>query len=291
MSSTDLRELTVRLVDGLRPVADRLPEGTEVRVDRYTLPKALVCPASTVRDEFVWTSTFASRALGLPALSWVLGGHGTAVMDGVREAVAEAIREERSLGLWLSGQDEPSRAATIAAAATWTARSLCAVPWSSLHSRLRYGFQSIWLRPLGFNSPVVIAGRPDVVVLHKGSRAQECILIALGWPDPVVTRLDALTASMDRRRAPLRTVTVYPADASVIARPVDSEMLRQAIDEVLVAAEVLAGIVEQNDAAAKPGRQCWSCDRRGNCHVGQAWIGAQPVRVGGIPIPLPSSEG
>ncbi|MFP5325882.1 MAG: hypothetical protein ACLGHT_00180, partial [Acidimicrobiia bacterium] len=189
--------------------------------------------------------------------------------------------EARDLGQWLDAQVVALRAATVAAAATWAARALVAVPWAALGSvrfDLRY-----WHRPQGYGSLVVLAARADGVVAHRGARAMERVLVALAPSNPVVARLDLLVFTLETGRAPLRHVSVDPASGEVTAFDVDREVLDLAIAEAVEAARALAPMAAGEEGSTVPGSYCWSCDRRDDCRDGTRWMSTQVARVGGIP--------
>jgi len=139
--------------------------------------------------------------------------------------------------------------------------------------------QSTWYRPVPRSNAVVVVGRADAAVLIRGARAQERVLLRIGNYDPVAEELDALVASLDRGRAPLRYVTVSPATGEVRAISVEEEMLRLAVDRVQYAFPVLAG----RAVAATPGPHCRWCGLRQDCGPGREWMEQYSV-LGQLPV-------
>lgn len=173
------------------------------------------------------------------------------------------------------------RAATVAAAATWAARAVVAVPWATLGS-VRFDLRH-WHRPHGYGGRVVLAARADAVVAHRGARAMERVLVALTPSNPVVARLDLLVFTLEIGRAPLRHVAVDPASGEVAAFDVDREVIDLAIVEAVEAARALVPMALGEEGHTVPGSHCWWCDRRDDCNDGTRWMSTQVARVGGIP--------
>lgn len=280
-----VQELRLALRDATAPLTDVLAGRGEVVVDRYSLPAALRCPASSRRSPFAWTPRFAARSLGVRAAERVLQTR-QAPNEAVVAVIDEVIAEARDLGQWLDAQAVALRAATVAAAATWAARALVAVPWAALGS-VRFDLRH-WHRPHGYGSPVVLAARADGVVAHRGARALERVLVALAPPNPVVARLDLLVFTLETGRAPLRHVAVDPASGDVATLDVDRDVLDLAIGEAVEAAGALAPVAVGEEGSTLPGSHCWWCDRRDDCHDGTTWMSTRVARVGGIERPVGS---
>jgi hypothetical protein len=282
VSSTQLSEIRSQLNERLRPlVAGRAPDS--VHIDRYRLPDALDCPASSEREGFEWAAPLAARSLAVPALRMMVRSGEVDPLGFVRRAIAEAVEENKSLGEWLATLDDPEMAATVSAALSWASRAWVAVPWRAL-DKPRFGLESIWVRPLGFDTPVVLRGRPDATIFVRGARAEQRVLVTVGWPDPVVSRFDALVVALYTRRAPLRTVAVHPASGRIVAMDVECSMLHAAVDDVVTATAGLAPAAIGRPLEEVPGRHCWHCGRRPNCPTGTSWVATQERRVGGIPV-------
>jgi hypothetical protein len=288
VSQAELDLLRAELLERLQSVVSSCPDGVELYLDGYALSAVLRCPASNVDVLFAWTAPFAARSLGLPALGEMLNKGSNDALGAVETVIDEAIQEDRSLGQWLHALGHAERAATVAVAASWASRAWIVVPWSSLGS-VRLNFSGSWFRPLGFESSVVLRGRPDAVVLvRKG--AQERVLLRLGWPDEATSGLDAVVTAMELRRAPLRSVTINPASGCSSAYAVDAAFLRRSIDRIVAALEALARVAEGDLPREVPGSQCWFCKRRDECTTGTLWMASQPRRVGGIPIGETSTD-
>jgi hypothetical protein len=283
VSRADLVALRDDLKQRVAPLATGLGDGVEIHVDRYALPAALSCPASAQRGEFEWSAPLAARTLGLPAVATMCHGGDADVAAAVAGSLAEAIDQQRSIGAWLSTLDPAGRAAVSMAAATWCARAWVAVPWTHLGT-VRFGFDAVWHRPLGFGSAVVVRGRPDARVMLRQGRTTERVLLNLAMFDPAVVGLDALMEAFDTRRAPLRAVVVHAPSGRVDAVDVDVDLLRRAVDDVVAAVEAMVPAASGQPAAEVPGQRCWSCDRRDECATGTSWMAIQPRRVAGIPV-------
>lgn len=283
LSHASLGRIRGELKRRMQPHATGLGEGVEIHVHRHVLPAALVCPASATEDEFEWMAPLAARSLGLPAVASMYRGPDVDVGGAVDASIAEALEEQKSIGVWLAELDGTERAVTAAAASTWAARAWVAVPWAAF-ANVRFGLDSVWQRPLGFGSAIVLRGRPDASVLVRRRKATERVLLDLGRFDPVVARLDALTVALKVGRAPLRVVTVHPASGAVDAIDVDVAVLDQAVDDIEAAVGALAPAARGEAGAEVPGRQCWSCDRADECATGAAWRASQPRRIAGIPV-------
>lgn len=283
VSSRQLAGLRHELKERLSAIAGIQSSGEELHVDRYVLPSALRCPASSERDSFEWTAPFAARSLGLPTLSRMARCAHPDVMEALEATIAEAIAEEKSLGLWLSGLDAPARAATVAVASSWASRAWVAVPWREI-GKVRFHSGPIWHRPLGFGSSVILRGRPDGLVLVRSSWAQGRVVLTIGWPDSVVTRLDSLVVSLDSRPVPLRAVTVHPGSGTIDAVDVNHALLKQAVDDVVAAIEGLSPTPDASPLAELPGPHCRYCHRLADCRTGSGWAATQAPRIAGIPV-------
>lgn len=234
VSAQELTQLRVRLNGALRSLVEARPDVGEMHLDRYSLPAALRGPPRTERDDFEWNAPFAARSLGLPAVARLskgrLRGLGAAVADSMDEVLSGTGR----LGVWLAGLDSTERAVVAAQARSWAARAWIAVPWSSF-DRVQFCVGSIWYRPLGPRTPVVLRARPEAMVRVRGTRALEGVLVTLGRPDPLVAGFHALVVALDRRRAPLRTVVVEASSGRIDASDLDLGLLERAVEDVVEA--------------------------------------------------------
>jgi hypothetical protein len=202
----------------------------------------------------------------------------------VYHRITEEIAEGRSLGIWLGSVSPSARAAIAASASAWATRACLTVPWRSVE-RVIFTPQSTWYRPVPRSNAIVLVGRPDAVVLVRGSRAQERVLLRIGSHDCVAVELDLLVASLDRGRAPLRYVTVTPATGEIKADRVDKRALRSAVDRIQHALPVLTG--QSNDAT--PGSQCRWCELRSGCQPGKVWMEKNSL-MGRLPVAAIEAE-
>lgn len=286
VSSDQIIVLRAAMREGTETALRNAGAVADVRVDRQVLPRLLRCPASAIGDPFAWTATFANRTLGIGALELIVRDR-LNVKDALTRVLADAIGRGGDLGDWLAGQAPPARAATVSAASTWVNRALVAVPWRALGQQIAFDVRTRY-PPLGRNSPVVYCGRTDAEFHWRGARARESVLLSVGWPDPVVARLDLLIRTLETGRAPLRHVAVYPATGAVTITQVDVEALERGVEECVAAASALVDIRRGEPPATDPGGHCWWCSQLPDCAAGQAWTLSQPVRIGGIPLPASS---
>jgi hypothetical protein len=207
----------------------------------------------------------------------------------VRASIDEAIVSGYNLGQWLASLGQPELAATLASASTWCSRAWVSVPWRELGS-IRFHYAPIWHRPLGYGTSIVLKARPDASILIRGTRAQERVVLSVGWPDPVVARLDALVLALDTGRVPLRMVTVYPPSGKTDVLAVNQDVLFDGANEVVRPVEALVPAWNDGPLSEIPGRQCWTCDRRDTCRTGTKWMESQVQRVGGIPVGRSNAE-
>lgn len=280
VSGTRVQELSGELQGRLAPLAARPGQMAlgAVRIDRHVLARALACPASAMWPPFAWNAQVAARRLGLCALRAAVTGNAS-VPDCVRRAVCGEIEQPTNLGAWLAELDAPRMAGVVTVASSWAARAKVSVPWSTFaHWSLRADALRLW--PLGVAGPIRIEGRTDATVRVRGSAMSERVVVNFGRPDPIAQRLDALTASLVVKRAPLRCVTVEPASGHIARLDVDEALLAKAIDDVVRAAGALGAEPKEE----RPGPLCWHCHRGAACSTGTQWRSQQERRVNGIPV-------
>ena len=269
-----IESFRARLVDGTRAMLTDRTAADEVGLNRHRLPRALRCPSSALDDSpFQWTATFANRSLGIQALESVVRRR-IDIPSAIRNTIAAEIESAGRLGQWLGAQTPPERAATAAAATTWTNRAYVAVPWRALG---RFSLNvSTWYRPLGKDSRVTFCGRTDAELHQLGATSNERVLLLLGLPDRDVIGLDVLTRSLEVGRAPLRHVTVHAGSGNVTVTPIDYQLLTEAVECCLAGARILVDLAEANVGPTQPGSYCSWCDKRHACHDGAEWIATQP---------------
>ena len=278
-----LAGLRKRLADSLADASTGSP-GVEVRIDSYRLKAALDCPASAQEESvFRWSTLFAARGLALGALRDMSDGR-VELLAAVHDRIAAEIAEGKSLGIWLGSLPPPALGAIVVSASAWATRAWLSTPWRSLE-RVIFTPQSTWYRPVPRSNAVVLVGRPDAMVIVRGTRAQERVLVRIGNHDTVAMELDVLVASLDRGRAPLRYVTVSPATGQTRADAVGEESLRSSVDRVERAFPILTG----HSTDASPGPHCRWCKLRPDCPPGKNWM-EQHSLMGRLPVATLDSE-
>jgi hypothetical protein len=116
---------------------------------------------------FSWSARTARRTLGLTAVRSLLRGEVRTPADGVRAALAQAIRSARdpqwpatTLDRWITGLSAAGRAAVHAEAVTWATRFWCALDWPALPTEPVIGRDHWWDSP--HSSLLSIRSRAEV---------------------------------------------------------------------------------------------------------------------------------
>jgi hypothetical protein len=294
-----------RLVEALAVQAARLPEGSSVVVDPFTLTRALQCPASRSLEPegppFAWSPHTSARWLGMKALEAFATGHSNTVAaavaaacDGVGTADREAEGRPWGPPVWLRDEASPgARAATVAAARQWAEQAVQWVPWSRWRApahRLRFDpNRKPWpsgTRRVGVKARWEADLRPDATTR---SRVQLLLVGAVPGSAAASTavQLAALggwLAEPRPGRGPARVVCVHPAGGEVVAVPVEADLLGAAADAVITAATTLVDAVLTEPLVTSPGPACRWCPRASACEDGTVWLRRPDRRVAGLPV-------
>ena len=283
IDSALLARVRQQLADSLA-VAANDSSGAELRIDSFRLKAALDCPASAQQESgFRWSTLFAARGLGLGALRDLPEGR-VDLMVAVHQQIEAEIANGKSLGTWLASLEPPALGAVVASASTWAARAWVSAPWRSLE-RVVFTPQSTWHRPVPRSNALVLVGRPDATLIVRGPRALERVLVRIGNEDTLAAELDVLVTSLDRGRAPLRYVTISPANGRVSVEAVNEESLRSAVDRVESAFAILAG----HATDTTPGSHSRWCKLRRACGSGTDWMERYGM-TGQLPVAAPDSD-
>ncbi|HEY2215176.1 MAG TPA: hypothetical protein VGH31_08985 [Acidimicrobiales bacterium] len=198
---------------------------------------------------FAWSAPTARRGLGILAVRALVNGQARTPTDGVRAAMAEAMRISQgqrpmsSMEGWLAGLGAAGRAAVAADAVTWATRLWTALEWSALPSLPIIGQDRWWDSPR--SSLLALRSRAEVrcaiddadgaliglhlVVLGGGRRASvrdELSVVALA---------EALRAQAE---PPGRVVGWWPDSGRLVRVDVNQTVLERGLETV---AKALSG--------------------------------------------------
>ncbi len=159
-----------------------------LRVTDHHVRTALAPEIPTLTDTpFAWSPRTARRTLGLAAVRALAVGEVRSPIDGVRRAVADAIRSVRdgeraaaSMDRWLAGLTPAGLAAVEADAVTWATRLWCALDWNAFEELPLIGRDRWWNSP--HSSLLAIRSRAEVrsVTRDHDGNAYSTHLVVLG---------------------------------------------------------------------------------------------------------------
>jgi hypothetical protein len=210
-------------------------------------------PLPTVESPFTWSAVTARRGLGLAAMRLLVSGDVRTPTDGVRAAMAQALRVHRgqrptsSMDGWLAGLGPPARAAVAAEAVTWATRLWTALDWGALQAPI-IGQDRWWDSP--HSSMLALRSRAEVrVSLPDEEGAPLGVhLVLLGGPRRASVRDElSVVALVEALRAPQapppgRVVGWWADSGRLVRVDVDGAVLQRGAD---VVAHVLGGGLEQ----------------------------------------------
>lgn len=257
-----------------------------VRIGRYEWLHALECPARAKPEPFQWDVAKASRRLGLGALTRMHQARQRYpdALEAVSGAIDREIRDDTSLGDWLSDLGTSEIAAVSCHVAAWTARHWLAVPWSCFE-RVQFGARSTRYSPPPSHGGVSIQYRLDAAIFVTGPPSTERIMVAFGSSrHSRALRLDVLLLTLQVQRAPLRIVTVDSTSGEVSSADVDQEMLMSSARDLLTVVADLVDLKTISKTREIPGQYCAYCWRLFQCGTGRGWVSAHARRVAGIPL-------
>jgi hypothetical protein len=163
-----MAEAVRQIPRSLADLAVPRPGGGPFRLTDHDVRTAL---ATKVRGApttpFAWSARTARRALGSTAVRALVAGDARTPTDGVRGAIATAVRSVRegegpasAMDRWLAGLPSASVAVVQADAVTWATRLWCALDWSSFESPPLIGRDRWWDSP--HSSLLAIRSRAEV---------------------------------------------------------------------------------------------------------------------------------
>ncbi len=126
-----------------------------LRVTDHHVRIALAAEIPSITDTpFAWSPRTARRTLGLAAVRSMVAGEARSPIDGVRRAIADAIRSVRegersaaSVDRWLAGLAPAGLAVAEADAVTWATRLWCALDWNAFDELPSIGRDHWWNSP------------------------------------------------------------------------------------------------------------------------------------------------
>ena len=249
------------LLGGVSRLPRDLGGGRPVRVDRFLLRQARLHPELLGRpDPFRWSSTTATRALGLAAVRASLHDRGSrhspmSSVDGViRRLTVRGGDVPSSLGRWLREIHPAARAAVRADAVTWATNLATALDWDRLGPRPDVGGPDRWwdcpsAPQLALRSRVEVrvdlpAGPSAVGARRSEGRAGALFVVGNGYPSAgsgeelaLVALAEVLARPGSR---PARIVGWWPHSGRALVLTVDDGILERAVQAVLHAVEALA---------------------------------------------------
>jgi hypothetical protein len=184
---------------------------------------------------FMWSMANSRRALGLIALRDLLDGRVRSPEDGVRAAVAGALRDVRteqrgvsSMDRWLAGLPAAARAAVGAEAITWATRLWCALDWDAFEVRPVIGRDHWW--DSAAPSALALRSRAEV------RTAQSHLVVLGGMRRSTIGAELSVTALIETLRAPrqppCRVVGWWPESGHITVVDVDPSVLERAVAAV-----------------------------------------------------------
>jgi hypothetical protein len=179
-----------------------------LRVTDHHVRTALATETPAITDTpFAWSPRTARRTLGLAAVRSLGAGEARSPIDGVRRAVADAVRSVRdgersaaSMDRWLAGLAPAGLAVVEADAVTWATRLWCALDWNAFEELPLVGRDHWWNSP--HSSLLAIRSRAEVRSVTRDDSG-----------NPYSTHLVVLSG---RRRTSIRSELSVVAMAEVL---------------------------------------------------------------------------
>lgn len=273
---TDLRDqLRADLVDGLAPLADRIPAGERLFLSKSRV-SALVCDGRYLDQQdspFEWSPQLVGGKLAHRAIELDQAGRRTASPE---ELVAHAWHEMAtavgSLADWLNGvsQVEASALRHTAEQRVTDFRDTWPVLPSQAHLRLEQRIDATFL-----DGRVLVTGTPDLTIGGVRDDRARMLLVDLktGRRNPLVERQDlrlyALLATLKYGLPPFRWATYYVSEGAWDLEDLDAQLLHGAVRRLVDAAARATTL--EFDRPAEPdlrlvgGAWCRFCGRRETC--------------------------
>jgi hypothetical protein len=239
----DVAESVSGYANELAKMARGRPQGGSLRMTDHHLRVALANHAEASRP-FAWSAATTRRALGLLALRALVAGQVRTPTDGVRSAMAAAIRVSQgqrpmsSMEGWLAGLGVAGRAAVAAESVTWATRLWTAIDWSALPSPPIIGQDRWWDSPQ--SSLLALRSRAEVrcTVPDTEGSPVGVHLVTLGGGRRASERDElsvvALTEALRGRHNPPpgRVVGWWPESGRMVRVDVDRAVLRRGLETV-----------------------------------------------------------
>jgi hypothetical protein len=247
----ELAALAAR-ASGTAGVGPRRRRGGQIRLTGHDVRVALgggTAVGAARPEPFAWSLRTSRRALGVTAVRSLLAGDVRSPDEGVRAAVAQAIRAARtgqrpltSMDRWLAEISPAARAAVGAEAITWATRLWCALDWEAFEGRPVIGRDHWWDSPrpslLALRSRAEVrTGNVHLVVLEGMRRSTVRAELS------VVVLIETLRSRP--LRAPGRIVGWWPDSGHIVQVDVDPSALERGVAAV---ARTLSG--DEKRAAA-----------------------------------------
>ncbi len=217
--------------------------GVSLRLTDHDVRVALTGEPNWDRP-FAWSAPTARRGLGILAVRALVGGQVRTPTDGVRAAMAEAMRISQgqrpmsSMEGWLAGLGAAGRAAVAAEAVTWATRLWTALEWAALPPAPVIGQDRWWNSPR--SSLLALRSRAEVrCTTHDADGAPLGVhLVVLGGGRrasvrdelSVVALTEALRANHDE--VPGRVVGWWPDSGRLVRVDVNRAILERGLQTV-----------------------------------------------------------
>lgn len=261
------------LAGRLAPLADRLSD--DLYLSKYRLDRVLGCEARP-DDDFEWTAPKARGTVSHKAIELsVMRRDRPGPLELVDDAIGALIQEQRSLGEWLSCQDESTiarvraeaNARLVAFLETWPPVRREWVP--VLEGSLVADFDPIRL----VGRPDMTLGRADgevagkVIVDFKTGRVHDSHVADL--------RYYALIDTLRIGTPPRMLVTSYLDSGQLWVEEVTVDLLAATVDRVVDAVGRIATLeAGERDPVKRPSTSCRWCPIKDTCEEGAAFLRA-----------------
>jgi len=281
------RELRQELEDRLAPVADRVPKGRSLWLNKHLLSSVHGCEGHFLageEEEFAWTTSTARGSVSHKAIELSMGWRGDPAPGVlVDEAIARLIHSTDSISGYLEGLGEGERAELYAEAVERTAMFLECFP--PLEPRWRPVPESR-LRADLCDERIVLSGKVDLTVGRaEGLRAGKVLIdLKTGGFSPTHRddlRFYALVEALRIGTPPRLLATYYLDGGRLVHEEVSEAVLGSALERVVRGAELVVALRHDGqEPVLRPGAPCRWCGRRESCETGQRWLADSEDRDG-----------
>jgi hypothetical protein len=222
------------------------PRRGSIRLTDHDVRTALEPPDhASATIPFSWSARTTRRALGLTAVRSLVAAEARSPVEGIRVAIADAVRSARqgerpasSMDRWLAGLPPAGLAVVEAEAVTWATRLWCALDWGGFHDVPTIGRDHWWDSP--HSSLLAIRSRAEVrsVGFDAEGNPFSAHLVVLGGPRRASVRSElSVVAMVEAQRAthsrpPGRIIGWWPDSGHVVKVEVDRAVVVSGVEAV-----------------------------------------------------------